>query len=293
MSYSDLESADKALIAPDLFAVDVSGALPQFDASKPVVFHGVNKSGSLAMSKVLFDAYTRAGRETEFVSTYQNRPREYDKFLELLGSAQGHGFYVSHYIYKAIQMPPGARLVSLLRNPMPRMLSVYGWVRRNYIRRNNSEDGLMPFEMWVRKLRFKHHTQMVQFAVGFSADRKALVKQMPAPSILELAKENLLQDFSWYGFAEYFEESIFAFASMCGIKEVAAWQKDTRNKWRVPLVSVEQPVLDRLRDQMRYEIEFYDWALDLFKKRIAQIRFAGDFEKYKAACLQEYGERIL
>jgi hypothetical protein len=137
------------------------------------------------------------------------------------------------------------------------------------------------------------HTQMSQYAIGFGFDWQSRLRAMPTKEVFLLAKENFKRDVSWCGFAEYFEESIFVFAKICGLSKVPKWEKDTRNKWRVPLESIGESGKLILEDQFAYEIEFYNWALELFKDRIAEMKFGSELETYKMVCQQEYAERIL
>jgi hypothetical protein len=276
----------------ELFNVQLSGAAPEPALDRPVAFHGVNKSGSLAMSRVLHAAYIHASREDEFISTYQNRPRDYDEFMGLLANARRHALYISHYIYGAMELPKDSVLIGQLRHPLPRMLSVYGWQRRNYIRRNKTEEGYISFERWLDSLGGKQHTQMSQFAIGFPPDRNKRLKKMPVVEVFERAKENFARDVHWCGFADYFEESIFVFAHICGLTEVTKWEKDTRNKWRSPLSSLDDAMKKRIEEEFRYEIEFYQWALAAFKAKISRMNFGPELDRYKQACQLEYGERV-
>jgi hypothetical protein len=295
------------------FPVAVSAQHLPVAGDRPVVFHGVNKSGSLAMSNVIRDAYHAEGRGERFFSTYHAEPRDFEQFARLLQRNTGHGFFVSHYIYPGVEPPSDALLVTQLRHPLPRLLSVHGWSKRNYIKRHGTSDDFPDLETWVRRRWIRNksliHMQVTQFAVGFPAGynstdpakraaarvrRKEKLAQLSPEMACEMALENLDRDFAWYGIAELFEESIFALAHICGLGSVRPWQKDTRNRWRESLAETEPYVIELIYERvLPDELRFYDAALAMFRDRLADVDFGASFIPYRERCEGEYGERLV
>jgi hypothetical protein len=274
------------------FAVDIepNGVLPEASEA-PVVFHGVNKSGSLVMSNVIRDAYRHARRANQFFSTYHRSPLELEDLALILNNSTGHNFFVSHYIYKGIELPDGTVLVGQFRHPLSRTLSIYGWVKRNHIRRCGSEEGLPDLETFIKSLKGIRHTQMAQIANGFPQNRVERAR-LSSADLLEIAKENVERDFAWFGLADFFEESIFCLAHICGLKMVPAWQKDERNTWRQPLRETENHIVELIENTLCDEISFYNHVVGLFEARIARIAFSDSLAAYKQHCASEYVERI-
>ncbi len=92
---------------------------------------------------------------------------------------------------------------------------------------------------FIEKTKGVGHSLIGQFGVGWGSHRKSLHRSLRAQDIFELAIDRLRVIFYFFGIAEYFEESIFAFAKLCGLTSVAPWVRDNRNPaglWRARLV---------------------------------------------------------
>jgi hypothetical protein len=281
-------------VTDDLFPVALEGGDVPRAGDRAVVFHGVNKSGSLAMANVMREAYTAQGREAEFYSAYHRLPRGQEAFNRVLTEHRsGHAFFVSHYIYRDLELPPGALLVTQVRHPLPRVLSVYGWLKRNYMRdHDGSIEGYPGLESWIVAMKGRGHTQMSQFARPLGVSAKAF-KRMTNEEIYERAVENFERDVVWHGIAELFEESIFALAHVCGLDAVPPWRKDTRNRWRQSLAETDERIVELIHESYEHEFRFYEWALARFRERIARIDFGPSLPAYKERCRGEYGERLV
>lgn len=292
----------------ELFPVGVQSDLLPVADDRPIAFHGVNKSGSLAMSNVLRESYIREGREEQFFSTYHRKPKSLSELVYQLERSTSHGFFIGHYLYKGFDLPADGLLVTQLRHPVARTLSIHGWMKGNHIRQHGTDEGFPSLESWVRQRR-SAGSQLSQFAVGFprgwssepparqakarTALRKGPLAALTSEALLETAYENLEDDFTWYGFAEYFEESIFALAHICGLTAVSPWQRDTRNQWRDRLADTEPHVVELINETLARDVAFYERALQQFQERLEGIDFGSAFARYKERCLGQYGERLI
>jgi hypothetical protein len=277
----------------ELFPIQVTAPNLPPAGDRPVIFHGVNKSGSLAMADVMYAAHEEAGRIDEVVSNYHNHPPGFDDLDRTLQTSRGSGLFVAHCIYGRLDIPPDALLVSQIRHPLPRTLSVYGWMKRGHLRRHKSLDGFPPFDAWLRSTGGKHHSQIAQFAIGFGEGWRARTKLMALPEMHERALEHLYRDFTWFGVAEFFEESIYVMAHLCGLRAVPAWTKDTRNQARQRLDETSPEVIDAIHNTFAYDFAFYNEALATFNARIANIDFGSSLMAYKERCKDAYGERLV
>jgi len=278
----------------ETYPVQVSTSEIEVAGDRPIIFHGVNKSGSLAMSNVLREAYYAEGRAQQFFSHYRGIPKHFDDLVRLMTCSTGHRFFVGHYLYRGVEPPPGTLLVTQVRHPLPRTLSVYGWLRRNWERNHGTMVGMPDLESWLtRGTRGPGHTQMAQLAVGYPPDRKEKLLSMTTRAMSEVAMENLERDFAWVGVAEHFEESIFALAHMCGLDAVPPWEKDTRNQWRQSLEETDTRIIDIIQERQADELAFYKHAVSLFRRRIERVEFGPSLDAYKERCSGAYGERIM
>jgi hypothetical protein len=275
------------------YAIASTSSLLTVAEDRPVVFHGVNKSGSLAMANVLREAYYDQGRANQFFCSYLGIPKWQADFNRILTSSTGHSLFISHYIYRDVPLPPDAILVTQLRHPLPRTLSVYGWLKRNHLNRHDNKlDGFPSLEAWIRSMKGRGHTQMAQFAHKLGVTREDTVG-LTNDELYELAVENFERDVVWFGVAELFEESAFALGHICGLESIAPWSKDTRNRWRQSLSETDEAIIELIQETYAHEFRFYERALETFRARIEEIDFGPSLDAYKARCNAEYGERLV
>jgi len=278
---------------PDAYDVAVSCAAIPVAGDRQVVFHGINKSGSLAMARVVREGYYAAGRANQFFSSYHGIPAGDKRLIEVIDHSSGHAFFVGHGLWRAAQ-PRDAVWVTQVRHPLSRTLSVYGWLKGAWLGKHGDADGFPSLRDWVLGAPGgRARTQMLQIALGYVDDRGSRSLQLSARDMRELALQRLEQEFAWFGIAEVFEESIFALAHVCGLAAVAPWRKDTRNRWREPLAGTDPETVALIEETYAEEIGFYEDALALFRRRIAGADFGASFEGYKADCAGEYVERLV
>jgi len=268
-----------------LYPVHVEGLDNLHQAGRQVVFHGINKSGTLAMMRVLMDAYYRADRANQFLTTYGAVMKDLDRLREIIGASSGHAFFLAHYLYGSYRVRPRRQvLVTQFRNPIPRARSSYQWLKDRH--------GLdATFEQWLVATQGRNHTQMQQFAIGFGPDAPDW-QGMSGEEMFERAVANIEQDVAWFGLAERFEESIFAMAALCGLESVPAWRRDDRNAQR-PLVDTWEPgEVELVREVLAWELRLYEWAVAKFEERVDQLSFDASLGDYREACRDAYKDRL-
>jgi hypothetical protein len=271
------------------FRVAVSCPAIPVAGDRQVVFHGINKSGSLAMANVIVQAYHDARRANDVFSVYHGIPHELDRFIPIIQNSSGHAFFVAHYLFGAVDLGPDALWVTQVRHPLQRTLSVHGWLKRGWEKKHGNLDEFPGLREWVLGTRGRQQTQMAQLAVGFGDGYRQRVSEMGSAVMREAALEVLERDFAWFGVAELFEESIFGLAHLCDLPEVPPWEQDTRNRWRQPLAEVDEETIALIHETMADEMAFYEAALALFRRRVEGADFGPSFDAYKARCLPEYG----
>jgi len=274
----------------DLYQLCVASDLIPVADDGPVAFHGVNKTGSLAMANVMRQSYFAAERADQFFSVYHGVPRKLDDMCDILRHSRGHNFFVSHNLFGAVDLPASGVLVTQVRHPLSRTLSIFGWMKRNHLNRHGNLDAVPPLERWIVALKGFKHSQMHQIALGFGTT--PLARDVPVQDLFDMATANLEWAFDWFGIAELFEESIFAMAHICGLPAVLAWEKDTRNQWRDPAAELDESTGDLIRESLELEFAFYEHALQLFRSRLEDVDFGDTLAAYKERCCGEYGERL-
>ena len=260
-----------------------------------VVFHGINKSGSLAMAEVLREGLIAAGREHDVLSHYHIPgviPLE--DFRALMDAKRGRVFAVAHYLYGFLEPSPRRVWVTQFRHPLPRIVSAYNWLRNKHVKRNGSADGFQSLSDFVRESRGRTHSQVIQLGRGYGRFKDSKAKRSLSPHVLyELSVEAIEREFTAIGIAERLEESVFCFAALLGIPSVAPWRADTRNKGRRSVEELSDSDRDLIREVYRWDFELYDWALRKFEEQNKKISFGPSLDAYRAACSGEYRDRLV
>lgn len=294
----DLPSAREAF-APDLqppqwFRVTVRdyGSLPAVPERK-VVFHGVNKSGSLCVSKVVMDAYAAEARQAQFHSHYYIRGVKLEAFVNRIQETPGPGFFVGHSLFNLLPDDPQMIFVTQLRHPLPRLISCYEWIRRKLSLAGGDVEGLGSFEQFIRRGNGKSHSQVIQFATKFPEDILSLRQSHSASQLLERSLENIERHVKLCGIAELLEETIFVLAHLCGIQKVPAWKRDERNPDRPMVDTLRQSTIDLVQEVYQPDFELYQWAKKRFEEQLEKIEFGPELQAYQVHCRSQYKDRLL
>jgi hypothetical protein len=268
-------------------------ALPT-QAGKRIIFHGVNKSGSRALSDVVRRSLAAAGREHEYHSHYDMRGTRILDFLKLIRTRPPPAFFVGHYLFGRVDLAdPNNVLITQFRHPLPRLLSCYHWRKANYARQHGSDAGFPDFSRFVVEGGGRANSQIFQFAAGFGRNMMPVWRTFTAQQMLEAAMENIERHVAFFGIAEHFEETIFLTAHLCGVPRVHPWKKDVRNAGRPLASTLPQATIDLVEETYRCEYEFYAWAKRRFLDVVGRAGLRGDIEGYRAACAGEYKDRLL
>ena len=267
-------------------------ALPCEPGRAQVVFLGINKSGSLAMAEVLREAFQFERRDSEFISHYHQGKYSVDMPALVAAAPAGRGFVVGHALYGALRPAANRIWVTQFRHPLPRTISCYHWLKRKY--ETKEEKPYLSLREFVERSRGISHSQIAQFGLGNGPCRTSRHKSLKAQDLLDISIDVLHSNFSLIGIAEYFEESIFAFAAACGIGSVAPWARDTRNKGRKPVSDLEPDEVKLIEEYYAADYKLYAHALAIFKQQTASLDFDPQtLRLYQDACKTQYNDRIL
>lgn len=279
---------------------------------RPLIFHGINKSGSLVLTNVLRKAYFQSGRANQVFSNYHGTPSKLPTLVGIAEHSQGHALFVGHYLYGALD-PTQYAFATVLRHPLPRVVSCYSWLKKKHLGQAAARGGWREtyrelhekMRFWSNRSKgfptlaeyartsFKSHSQTSQFAPGFAPGRSERLESIDPLDQLDAAKQALEQNIRCLGISEYFEETIFLFAHLCGLEQVEAWSRDERNAKR-PLVEELAPSDEAaIREAYALDFELYEFALQLFRRQLAAVALRGDIEAYRQAGLGQYKDRLL
>ncbi len=260
--------------------------------NKKVIFHAPNKCGTLCLRKVLVDTYSVHMRKHQYV-LYNSNKDDINSLISLLKNTDNHIYISGHYLYGAIPTTHDIIILSQLRHPLPRVISCYQWLFNKHLKKHNTTEAFPSLEQFIINGKGKANSLIIQFGIGYGSERKKLMKELNVKDIYSYAIENIDNDIMFIGIAEHFEETIFYLSYLLGLTKVPRWFKDTRNTNRPLISEVNQSTLDLIKDVYRYDFMLYDWVLKRFQKQISKVQFGSSLDRYKAACQNEYKDRIL
>ncbi len=167
---------------------------------------------------------------------------------------RGHLFYGIHEF-----LPQGATYITMLREPVARLLSSYYFALRrplNPLHRKLKREGL-GVEDCLRLFPDRNNTQC-RFIAGVKDTA------ISDERLLEIAKENLTKSFSVVGICERFEESLILISTTFGW-EIGFYENQKVAKSR-PMV--EQQLADLIREHNRLDVELYEFGKKLFEQNL-------------------------
>lgn len=281
------------------YAVDVDPVVFPYDLEQiQIVFHGINKSGSLAMANVLGEAYQHTGRASEFISHYHtvHTVGKTDVFIERLNASvrARRSFVVSHYLFGALKPANNRVWVTMFRHPLPRIVSCYQWLKVRHESKLKTPYGSLEDFVLLRGRKGTAHSQVGQFGAGYGPNGPLRWKRMSAQDMFEISIDQIAAHVGLIGIAEYFEESIFAFAALCGFADVVPWSRDTRNKGRRSVGELTEHEVALIREHYHYDFLLYEHVLARFREQSRGLGIeSASLQAYREACRSQYNDRIL
>ena len=266
--------------------------LAYLSAGNQLAFHGINKSGSLSMANVLKESFDYEGRSTCLSSHYHLGGTVDEYILGVNSVFYRNNLLISHYLYGALAPRPNRVWITQFRHPLPRILSCYQWLKNKH-ERVNGLGSFSPLDDFITQCKGVKHSQVAQLAFNWGSRRGMLSKRLDSRDMLELTMDSLERDFPLLGVAEYFEESIFIFASLCGLKSVAPWVRDVRNPGRRNSKDIPIATSDLISEVFKSDFMLYDWVLSRFHSQLKLFDFGDDFQEFKTVCADQYNDRIL
>lgn len=179
-----------------------------------------------------------------------------EKRRRRLRVVRGHLSYGIHEC-----LPQGATYITMLREPVARVLSAYYFVLRrplNPLHRKLKKERL-GIEDCLRLFPDRQNSQC-RFIAGVddpAADDERL---------LDIAKENLTRSFSVVGISERFEESLMLMASTFDW-EVPFYENHKVAKTRP---QIEPSTVEMIREHNRLDLELYEFGKHLFEESLAK-----------------------
>lgn len=252
----------------------------------PLVFHSINKSGSLSLVKTLQNSGVKSVVVADNINELENLMKKSNKNKRML--IMGHDLYLGH-------KPDNYELMTQVRNPVARIVSIWSWFRRKQELGLRAEP-LVSFYDFIRDpKRIFYYSMVAQFAVPFDLPkelRREFVRNLDPEIALRVAIHRLERDFKFVTVAERFEESLFLVCRDRNIKKLTKWHKDLRNSKRPLLNSVGAEDLQVIQKSLEIDYEIYDYANKNLTKLSGSFVDTEEFSSYTNACVGQYKEII-
>jgi hypothetical protein len=240
----------------------------------PVIFFHLPKTGGQTLGAILLRQYPRGTvfelwmqlRET--LSAFEALSAEQKRQLRALSGHMPFGYHT--------QLAPGARYITLLRDPVKRVVSEYWHLRQDPVDWGVWQAppaALTSLETYVDYVIANHLTNaQTRLLSGYvtTEDRPPL-GPMP-PDALDRAKANLANHFAVVGITERFDESLLLMKSVLGWKgQVCYTRRNVRaaNAQTAPLAEATRA---RIAEHMREDIELVAFGARIFEE---QLRSSG------------------
>lgn len=229
-----------------------------FMEREALIFLHIPKAAGTTLNRILEWQYSPLEIFTMDPYRIRATPERFKRLPEgrrrRLRLVRGHMFYGIHEF-----LPQGATYITMLRDPVARMLSSYYFVLRrplNPLHRKVTRERL-GIEDCLRLFPQRHNLQCRLIAgvkdTGIAGER-----------LLDMAKEHLIKSFSVVGISERFEESLMLMAKTFD--------------WEIPFyrnckVSKTRPqigpgTVEMIRDHNRLDVELYEFANGLFEQSL-------------------------
>jgi Galactose-3-O-sulfotransferase len=167
---------------------------------------------------------------------------------------RGHLLYGIHEF-----LPQGATYITMLREPVARVLSTYAFILRRPLHplHRKLKAGRLGVEDLIQMTPHRQNLQCRFISgIGFGPNCDERV--------LEVAKENLAREFRVVGLCERFQESL------CLMIAAFGWKVPfyTNRKVTKSRPSIEPNGIDMIREYNRFDLDLYDFARRLFEENL-------------------------
>jgi hypothetical protein len=225
---------------------------------KALIFLHIPKTAGTTLNRIIESQYSPFAIFTMDPYRIRATPERLKRLPEdrrrRLRVVRGHMLYGIHEF-----LPQGATYMTMLRDPVARVLSAYYFILRrplNPLHRRVKKEGL-GVEDCLRLFPERHNLQcrLISGLRNVATNDERL---------LDVAKENLTKSFSVVGICERFEESLMLTAKAFGW-EVPFYENKKVSKRRS---EVEPRLANLIREHDRLDSELYEFGKKLFEEEL-------------------------
>jgi hypothetical protein len=225
-----------------------------------LIFLHIPKTAGTTLNRIIETQYSPFAIYTMDPYRIRATPERFKRLSEerrrRLRVVRGHMLYGIHEF-----LPQGATYITMLRDPVARVLSAYYFILRrplNPLHRKVKTEGL-TVEDCLRLFPERHNLQC-KFIAG------TMDAEIGHERLLEAAKENLTKSFSVVGICERFDESLALIAKRFGW-EIPFYEN---KKVAPPRPGIRPELVELIREHNRLDDELYQFGKTLFERALRE-----------------------
>ncbi len=181
-------------------------------------------------------------------------------------------------------LPGNANYISILRDPVERVVSQYYYIKKNQRNPLHSqvEGGDMSIEEFVSSgIAIGMNNGQCRFLNG---DLAEYAFNRCDDSLLTKVKTNITQRFIWLGITERFDESIFMLSKLMGWQTPPYYIRENVSKVRKSIREVDESAIRIIEAYNTLDKRLYEYANSLLDEAIAGYEgFYSELEKFQKA----------
>lgn len=250
-------------------------------STRRLMFLHIPKAGGTTLDNIIAKNYDiNAVMHINFLSVARN-PRALYKDGTFPPVVLGH-FKMSEVIYQCPRH--GFAHITMLREPIDRLISYYNFLLAAPRHRRHKDAVSKSFVDFARsKDIYECHNEQALRLAGLLT-RKPNHRAGVCERALELAKENLLRRFTFFGTTEKYVEFLLTARRILGWRDPHyTRRKVTRSTGRrVSIGDIAHDALEEIRHLNRFDIELHRWATAVCDERFAALDLTEhDVEAFK------------
>ena len=171
-------------------------------------------------------------------------------------------------------LPPGFEYITMLRNPVERIISDYYYILRRPTHRlyQAIQSRQISLEQYVTSgLDPRLDNGQVRYLCGMREVDGVFVDGALTERALEAAKRNLEERIKTFGITERFDESVLLFRRAMGWRNVF-YESENVTRGRPKIAGLPSDVVKTMEEQLSYDMELYHFAANLFERRLRRAR---------------------
>ena len=222
-------------------------------------------SSGLIMRELYKASHQRSvARMAYAIAQEMELPEEQRKKIKVLMGHFGYGWHKF--------LPQPSTYITILRDPIDRVISHYYFIRKNPDDPRNEEVQEMSLEDFVSSgfsLDIDNGQTRIMSGVDNGPDEMFIGFGHCSTDILEIAKKNMREHFSFVGFTERFNESMILLERILGWN-IPFYVKRKVNRDRLPKQDIPKSTLKCIEKYNELDIELYRFAKEIYQEQISQ-----------------------